>query len=82
MVIRIDRDVPLEVELAWLGKPLYLEATWHITPYPASPRLCLHHGRGVLGPQRYTDFLALDFAGIDVDVVLLDDPLRLAVFFA
>src|SRR5215471_8347105 len=81
VVIHIDRDVPLEVELAWLGKPLHLETTWHIAPYPASPRLCLHHGWGVLGPQRYTDLLAFDFAGVDMDVVLFDDPLRLAVFF-
>jgi hypothetical protein len=50
MVIRIDRDVPLEMELAWLGKPLHLEATWHIAPHPASPRVCLHHGWGILGP--------------------------------
>ena len=77
MVIRIDRDVPLEMELAWLGKALHLEATWHIAPYPASTRVCLHHGWGVLGPQRHTDLLALDFAGIDVDVVLFDDALGL-----
>jgi len=58
-----------------------LEATWYIAPYPASTRLCLHHGWGVLGPQRYTDLLAFDFAGIDVDVVLFDNAFGLAVFF-
>src|SRR5262249_11573422 len=42
---------------------------------------CLHHGWGVLGPQRYSDLLALDFTGVDVDVVLFDNALRLPVFF-
>src|SRR5215510_6639891 len=81
MVICIDWHVPLEMELAWLRKSLHLEATWHITPYPASTRICLHYGWGILGPQRYTTLLAFDFAGIDVDVVLFDNAFGLAVFF-
>src|SRR5262245_39204583 len=81
VMICIDRDVPLEVELTWLGKPLHLEATWHIAPYPASTRVGLYHGWSVLGPQRDTDLLALDFAGVDVDVILFDNAFGLPVFF-